>query len=52
MMMGVGGICGALLGGEITNNMDPYYVFYIVSLFGCLISAFGLTLKPSIEAAN
>ena len=52
MMMGVGGISGALIGGEITNSMDPFYVFYIVSLFGCLIAAFGITMDSGIERAN
>lgn len=52
IMMGIGGISGALMGGMITNKLDPHYVFYIVALFGCLISCFGMTMDDAIEGES
>jgi predicted MFS family arabinose efflux permease len=51
-MYGIGGVTGALIGGEITNNLDPYYAFYIIALAGIIICFLGVRLNRSVENIN
>jgi predicted MFS family arabinose efflux permease len=52
VMYGVGGVTGALLGGEITNNLNSHDAFYVLSVFGFLISIVALTMNKSLEESN
>lgn len=52
VMYGVGGVSGALLGGAITKDFDPFYAFYVVAFFGILICCAGLTLDSRLEGDN
>ena len=51
-MSGVGGVAGALLGGEITKNMTPYWAFYIISVSGMIMACLGLLMDKSVENIN
>ena len=51
-MYGFGGVVGSLIGGEITKSFDPHYAFYVISMFGFLISITGIMLSSSLENSD
>ena len=48
--MGLGGICGSLLGGYITEYAEPSAAFLVYSLFGLVVAFLGASLPADIEA--
>lgn len=50
VMYGVGGVIGSIIGGEITNNLDPYDTFYVIALVGLIISLLAFMMDHSLES--
>ena len=49
-MLGVGGICGGVAGGLITQYSNTMYVFYIYGFLGFLIALSGFLMRSEIES--
>ena len=49
IMYGCGGMTGSLIGGAITNSLNPHWAFYIISAFGLTISLLGLSMSSKLE---
>ena len=47
--MGAGGVFGSLVGGYLTEYMDPRYSFLAYSVFGLIVMVLGIRLSPKAE---